>query len=256
MEGLMIHTDDGLDASFGDLCKIPVPMATSTYHPVAHKELIHFVRERIDATLGMTIKNERYGLSRKAQDGHRQQMFGVITLDAGNDENGLSIGLRNSYDKSLSVGISSGAKVFVCDNLCFSGDAMVVLRKHTLNVWRDISLNVDKALRESEGHYIEMNRQLEAMKHIPVSYDAGGDLVGRAMLYEVLKPQQATVTLRDWRKPRHEAFAERNLYSLYNCFTQGLKKGQAGESMDRHATTHDFFAPMVPVAPTTITITQ
>ena len=249
MNGLCIHTADGHRAGLSDVLAVPVPEKTKTYHPVAHGELIEFIRERVRVTLGLQIKQEGYGLSRKDQ-----QMFGVMTLDTGNPDNGLSIGLRNSYDKSLSVGISSGAQVFVCDNLCFSGDAMVVLRKHTLNVWKDISINVDKALHGSEMHYREMNRQLDAMKHIPLSLDTGFDLIGRALGYDVLKPQQATVALRDWKNPRHQDFEEQTLYSLYNCFTEALKKGPAGETMDRHSTAHAFFEPMVPSAPTTFAV--
>lgn len=246
---LCIHTQDGHRVGLPEVLAVPVPEKTKTYHPVAHGELIDFVRQRVHVSLGLEIRKEEYGLSRKDQ-----QMFGVMTLDTGNDENGLAIGLRNSYDKSLSVGISSGAQVFVCDNLCFSGSGMTVLRKHTLNVWRDIALNVDKALQGSEHHYIEMNRQMDAMKQIPVSLDAGYDLVGRALGYEVLRPQQATIALRDWRTPRHEDFAERNLYSLYQCFTEALKKGPAGDTMDRYSHAHEFFVPMLPSAPTTFAV--
>jgi len=157
----------------------------------------------------MDITQEQYGLSRKSQ-----QMFGVIRLDSGHPDNGLSIGLRNSYDKSLSVGFASGASVFVCDNLCFSGESGEIIRKHTVNVWRDITLKVDQALRASEYHYIVMNQHLSEMKQIPMGLDEGYDLIGRALGHEVLKPQQATIALKDWRNPRHEDFSERNLYSL------------------------------------------
>ena len=245
MNGLMIHTADGHRAGLDEVIAVPVPEKTKTYHPVAHKELIGFVRSRVRDTLGLEIRSEEYGLSRKDQ-----QMFGVITLDTGNAENGMSIGLRNSYDKSLSVGVSSGAKVFVCDNLCFNGDATVVLRKHTLNVWRDVSTNVDIALRGSEMHYEEMNRQLGCMKEISIHRDNGFDLIGRALGYGVLKPQQATIAINDWKNPRHEEFSEHNLYSLYNCFTEALKKGPAGESLTRHAQTHEFFTPLLPARPT------
>tara|TARA_R110002020_G_scaffold21537_3_gene73079 strand:+ start:778 stop:1353 length:576 start_codon:yes stop_codon:yes gene_type:complete len=191
----------------------------------------------------MDITQEQYGLSRKGQ-----QMFGVIRLDSGHPDNGLSIGLRNSYDKSLSVGFASGASVFVCDNLCFSGESGEIIRKHTVNVWRDITLKVDQALRASEYHYIVMNQHLSEMKQIPMGLDEGYDLIGRALGHEVLKPQQATIALKDWRNPRHEDFSERNLYSLYNCFTEGLKRGPAGGTLDRHATTHEFFASMLSAA--------
>ena len=47
--------------------------------------------------------------------------------------------------------------------------------------------------------------------------------------------------MADWRKPRYAEFEDRNFWSLYNCFTQGLKRIPAGEIMDRYAVVHDFF---------------
>jgi len=228
---------------------VPVPEKTNTYHPVSNGDLVSFVKMRVKDVLGLEIKSEEYGLSRKDM-----QMFSVMTLDTGNKENGLSIGLRNSYDLSLSVGVASGAKTFVCDNLCFSGDAMVMLRKHTLNVWKDIRVNVDKALHSSEMHYEEMNRQLEAMKHVPLRLDAGFELIGRALGHDILKPQQATIAIKDWKKPRYEEFSERNVYSMYNCFTEALKKGPAGGTLSRHTKAHGFFTPMLPAAPATFAL--
>ena len=247
MNGLMMHTIDGQRTGLAEVKAVPLPDQTDTYHPVAHNGLVEFVRTRAKDILGLEVLSEEYGLSRKGM-----QMFGVMTLDTGNDENGLSIGLRNSYDKSLRVGIASGAQVFVCDNLCFSGSATVVLRKHTLHVWRDIRIAVDNSLRDSVMHYEEMNRQLQTMKDIPLGLDAGYDLIGRALGYDVLKPQQATIALKDWMTPRHEDFSERNLYSMYNCFTEALKKGAAGDSLSRHTKAHEFFEHRLPEKPITI----
>ena len=60
-------------------------------------------------------------------------MFGVLALNI--EENGVrvSIGIRNSHDKSCWVRITIGYKVFVCDNFAFHGDFQTLTRKHSKN---------------------------------------------------------------------------------------------------------------------------
>jgi len=246
---ICIHTKDGHRVGLTELAAVPIPEKTRSYCPVPNIELVDFVRSRVTDFLGLEIESEAYGLSRKDQ-----QMFGVMRVDTGRKDHGLSIGLRNSYDKSLLAGLATGAGIFVCDNLCFSGDSGTYFRKHTTNVWRDIRLNVDKALRDAGLHYERMTFDLDAMKTIPLSGDQGYELIGRALGHSILMPQQATVAMRDWDEPRHEEFAPRNLHSLYNCFTEGLKKGPAGTSLDRHSAAHDWFRPMLPAPPVTVAI--
>jgi len=57
-------------------------------------------------------------------------MFGVYSLSQRNSELCHAIGVRNSLNKSMSIGICAGTKVFVCENLCFSGD-FLAFRRHT-----------------------------------------------------------------------------------------------------------------------------
>jgi len=60
-------------------------------------------------------------------------MFGVITfrkINSTSEENiKVAIGIRNSYDKSMSSGLVVGSTVIVCDNLMFVGD-IKVMREH------------------------------------------------------------------------------------------------------------------------------
>lgn len=43
----------------------------------------------------------------------------------------FSIGIRNSHDKSIHLGLTSGLRVFVCSNMAFSGGLTTVLAKHS-----------------------------------------------------------------------------------------------------------------------------
>lgn len=122
----------GWSATAGDLASVVVPEETDSYKPVPYPRFIEEVKLHIPR-FGLTVEDERYALAR---DGN--QMFGVLTCQNGVVKDyALAIGLRSSYDRSLAVELVAGSRVFVCDNLAFSGEAGVS-RKHTVNVFRDL----------------------------------------------------------------------------------------------------------------------
>ncbi len=234
MQGLMLHCG-GEPATIADLGLVPIPKATATYAPVPHVDLVELLRERVEDLVDMPILRQGYGLNREGR-----QLFGVITLDAGDTQSALSIGVRNSYDKSLSVGVSLGASVFVCDNLCFSGSDVTVLRKHTTNVWVDILDQVDTALLKAADAHKAITEDFATMAAVEVDERAGYEALGLAFGTRVISGQQLKVAVNDWRRPRHEVFADRNAWSLYNCLTEALKLGDAGGRIARQVRTHAF----------------
>ena len=113
-----------------EVIQVPAVPFTRTFHPIHHKQVIDAVRKGISLT-GMEVVQSRYVLAR---DG--MQMFGVWDLNAGNSDLCWSLGIRNSMDKSLALGITAGTKVFVCDNLAFDGEYLT-FRKHTSGLDND-----------------------------------------------------------------------------------------------------------------------
>jgi len=106
--GLLLHCG-GKHATLNELANVPLPVETHSYKPVSHYDLAINLAEVAGSLLnGHALSSSKYGLAR---DGN--QLFGVHTFANGSDELGLSIGFRNSYDKSMSVGIAIGATVFV-----------------------------------------------------------------------------------------------------------------------------------------------
>jgi hypothetical protein len=61
------------------------------------------------------------------------QLFALLNFKKDHNELGLSVAFRNSYDRSMSIGLAIGASVFICDNLALNGD-IAVMKKHTKNV--------------------------------------------------------------------------------------------------------------------------
>lgn len=215
---------------------VPVPARTRSWRPVAYKDAIDLVEDRITSRLGMEISGWEFGLQKGGS-----QMFGVARVATGSDESELSIGFRQSYNKTLSLGVVAGASILVCDNLCFSGEHLKVVRKNTTNVWSDFRCLLDTQMANALHAYQATVDHGEHLKATPCNQRRGYALLGVALGEGILSSTQANIAFRDWDTPRHEEFADRNMWSLYNCFTEGLKKGQPGRLIERHTVAHDWF---------------
>jgi hypothetical protein len=238
MNGMMLHC--GAETVTRAMVEaVPVPAFTRSYRPVPYATAIDFLHETIATKIGAPILSETYGLNKKGD-----QLFALATLDMGDAESGLSIGLRQSYNKSLALGVAVGAQVFVCDNLCFSGDAFMIVRKNTTNVWEDFKALVTAQVAGALGHHTNMQADVAKLKATPCNERRGYSFLGVMLGEGLLTPTQATVAFTDWTTPRHEAFAERNMWALYNAITEGLKKGAPARTIDRHADAHSFLVGM------------
>ena len=114
-----------------EVLAVPEPSFTRTWHPISHKRLIN----ALDSS---AMKASMLPLSREySLNATGTKMFGVWQLTGSRSgQQDWAIGIRNSIDKSMTVGLVAGIKVFVCDNLVFSGD-VVLLRKHTSGLTDD-----------------------------------------------------------------------------------------------------------------------
>jgi hypothetical protein len=155
-------------------------------------------------------------------------MFGVWHLVHGlTQERGLSLGFRNSMDKSMVVGIVSGTKVFVCDNLAFSGDYLT-FHKHTSGL-TDKRL-YDMAQTAVEGavpKMIEFDGWQKALKEVTVSQEDRKLLTYDAMTEKVFAPGQ----FFNFQDALHEElrliqYAQMSLWAFYGGVTR-LMRGQS-----------------------------
>ena len=238
----MLLVESGAEVvPFNTLGQVPVPAHTRSYRPVPYQDAVEVVRNTIANRLpNREVLSEEFALGRKGQ-----HLFGLWTLDTDAEDNNLSIGMRQSYDKSLSLGLVSGGQVTVCSNLMFDSDTVRLVRKNTTNVWDDFSDLVERAVIRSESAYQRMQGELEAMKALDCPTIRGAELMGVALYNNVLRPQQATVAMRAWKDAPHAEFEPRTMWSLYNAFTEALKKGQPADMMTRYIGAHDFFRELI-----------
>lgn len=201
-----------------DLHLLPTPVSTDTHKPIPHAALVGAVIE----TLGfrkLHVVADQYAVT---PDGMR--MFGVLALDI--EENGVrvSIGLRNSHDKSFALGITIGYRVFVCDNLAFHGDFQTVTRKHSKNLVLNDVLAV--AIDRMQRSFAPMLNQVNAWKGYELPDTMAKLVIYRAFIEDKLEVPKhlADDVHRHYFEPQYDEFRPRTMWSLSNAFTSAFKE--------------------------------
>lgn len=226
----------GQKVDFEALKLISPPEATKSYQPVLHHELASAVKSIGSEILhGFTFHKEQYALAREGN-----QMFAVHSYKNGSDEMGLSIGFRNSYDKSLSVGIAMGASVFVCDNLVFDGE-ITTFRKHTTNVLLDLKKLILNVVFSQKENYKKVTMDALHMKSLDVVDDTAFRLMGLLFGRGIVSPRQLPIIKKEWLEPTYPEFEDRNLWSFYNACTEALKTAPPSSIMEKHIQLHNVF---------------
>jgi hypothetical protein len=231
-----------------DVRMVPVPEATRSYTPMPHADLIDTIEVQLKHHLPQyNIHSKQFGLAR---DG--DQMFGMISLKKEpeyvdveivdpDDNLDLSIGFRNSYDKSMSVGVVGGGKVFICDNMMMHSDAIKIMKRHTKNVMREFDYMLYTSIPELENQFVTIVDAKKQLGGVEIEHEQGYEFLGRMFGHKLLTPVQMSSAVEDWRSPNFEVFKERSAWSLYNAATWGLKKGSPSLAMNRYCNAHDWF---------------
>ena len=228
---LVVHAG-GRVVTKDDLALVEIPQATESYQPVPHDRLADTLAViGGDILKGFQLEREQYALARNGQ-----QMFGVLTF-RGEDELGLDIGFRNSYDRSMSIGIAIGGHVFVCDNLALTGE-VTVLKKHTKNVWNVLEDTAIQTLYRSQKNFRQVIADCEALKRREFGDEEAFAMLGRLFGHGILSPRQLPVVKEEWFHPRYEEFQPRNAWSFYNAATESLKTCPPLVIMEKHIQLH------------------
>jgi hypothetical protein len=201
-----------------EVVNVSTPRPTTTWTPIPHIGLINEV-ERTLKTHGLVVGSQAHSLS---HEGHRY--FGLMEIQrrASDDDYCWVLGLRNSHDKTFPAGIVAGMTVFVCDNLSFSGEVKLA-RKHTRFITRDLPSLVQAAVGRLMDRWHHQDTRLSIYKLTDLDDRAAHDLVIRATDVGVCPNKLIPRVLHQWREPQHEAFQPRNVWSLFNSFTEALK---------------------------------
>ena len=233
MSTFMIHCG-GKQVNFAELSAIPLPERTDTYEPVPFSDLLVNTKRICDDILDLEFVDQKLAVSK-----NEQRFFGLLQYkDPKNEEMGQAIGIRSSHDKSMSNGFCSGATVFVCDNMAFTGD-ITYMRKHTKNVMDDLQDKLVSVLYRSKDKFFNIIEDTKNMKEISISTDDAYSFIGRAFGHKTLGARQAGDAIRHWNSPPYSEFMQKNVWSLYNACTESLKSTPPNTILERHIDLHD-----------------
>jgi len=220
-------------AELDEVSSVRTPGPTSSWCPIPHHRLIETVQRTL-ATTNLRIGTQAHSLSHEGQ-----RYFGLMEIKGRrtDDDYCWVLGLRNSHDKTFPAGIVAGASVFVCDNLSFSGEVKFA-RKHTRFIVRDLPQIAERAIGQLLAKWHDQDKRIAAYKEADIADTDAHDLIIRATDVGVCSNRLIPSVLHEWREPRHDAFAGRSVWSLFNAFTESLKEGSLAELPKRTEALH------------------
>ena len=215
MQNLILHCGASR-VTRSDLTKIPMPIQTRSYKPVSHPHIAELIAHEAYKK-NYSIASEEYGLS---SDGAK--MFGLFKFHHnGHPEHTRCLGFRNSYDKTLAVGLTVGLSVLVCDNLCFGGET-TINRKHTSGI--EIESLIHDAFDNLTSQYFKLEHSVDMLKLTKISISKAKLEIVKAAEMKAIPSCDILPVLNEFCNPRYEEFSERNRWNLYNSFTEIAKK--------------------------------
>ena len=234
---MMILHCGGKAVSFSELQAVPLPEQTETYTPVAFGDLITNAKKvASDLLTDHTFKEAKYALA-----GKDQRMFSVLNFEGENQDMGVSLGIRSSYDKSMSNGYCFGANITVCDNMIFAGD-FTIMRKHTKNVFEDLRDQLVSTLYnfQRNSNFQNIVEDKKVMQETHISSEHAYQFLGLLFGNKVLKARQLTTALNCWEKPPYLEFQGKTMWGLYNACTEALKSTPPNHIIQKHIKLHEF----------------
>ena len=137
----------------------------------------------------------------------------------------LSVGIRNSIDKSFPIGFCCGERVFICDNLAF-GASTVIAKKHTRFGGQRFNERLSEVILGLSEYQLQAKQRINRLQEHNLSEDRANSLMLQAFEKGVVSNRTLPKVINEYRKPRHEEFEPRTAWSLLNAFTEILKERQ------------------------------
>lgn len=216
-----------------DLRKLPDPKPIGNYHvPVRHDLLVSEIEKQVEQA-GYVIRREQLAINGGMHSGDR--IFGTLDLTPMSTTaklgtvQGRAVGFRHGNDGSMALGMVAGERVFVCDNMMFSGDAVVMHRKHTKGF--DLQRDVAEAMDRLVDRFIDLDALVEKMQN-----EALPDRTAEAVIYDAFMRSDVMALrhmpeVHDWYFGAAEEnaaetitdVAPRSAWGLYNAFTRVIR---------------------------------
>jgi hypothetical protein len=218
MSGVLYHAQSSV-LTREELMRIPPPLPTSTWRPIAHGDLVSAIDRQLLAR-GITILKETFAVQR---DGAR--LFAVLDLSLeSSGEFCAAMGIRTANDRSMALEIAVGVKVLVCDNLAFSGDLIALRRKHTAKF--DLNADISRAVDRYQAHLLALQRTIATAQRDAISEQDAKGLIFEAFRDEILPLRYFKQVAETYFNPSADMtdVQPRTMWGLHNAFTRAVRQ--------------------------------
>lgn len=202
--------------TYEELLNVSPPQSTDTYEAIPHHEIVDSIIHS-SAQAGLTVKRTQYGLNPSGS-----RMFGVVDFEqTSNPDYSWSVGFRNSHDKSMSAGVCAGSRVFVCDNLAFSGDFTFIKRHIPRNGFLKYIQESFICLPEKLEN---LQKNLDRLKMEGMTDDEARLAVFNAAECGIVSSSEVMKIWQEYKEPTFEEFADPTRFNLLMAFTENAKR--------------------------------
>jgi hypothetical protein len=235
MSGTLSHSQSQR-ISREELLTIPPPPATATWRPIAHGDLIAAIDRQL-LVRGITIRKEAFAIQRGGA-----RLFAVLDLSIETShEFSAAMGIRTANDRSMALEIAVGVKVFVCDNLAFSGDLIALRRKHTAKF--DLNADISRAVDRYQTHLLVFNRQLAELGSRALANQEAKGVIFEAFRQEILPLRFFPTVAATYFAPMPDMIDvhPRTWWGLHNAFTRSIRQMAPAPSFQATTRLGTFF---------------
>lgn len=219
---LSAHKDTNL-VTRETLRALPAVIGTDTFKPVAHIELVETFERELNRR-DIQIVRDQLAISKNGM-----KLFGTFDLTLnGVDGMAAALGFRTSNNREMALQAIAGMRVFVCDNMAFSGETIILRRKHTSGL--NLVDEIVEALNQYEIHYRKLKAEIGDLRGYVMQ-----DIAAKVMIHDIFAkqimpvrymPEVSDVYFNEFvnsAEPKFAAFSDRSAWSLLNSFTEVAK---------------------------------
>ena len=210
---LMLHVNAS-QIDYDGLRQLETPEGTNTHVPIPHFRFVDMVAHSL-AYFGHEVVAQHHGVT---EDGMRY--FGLLSLRSPYTGYEDTLGLRNSHDKTIPLGIAFGSRVFVCDNMAFIADH-VVKRKHTAKALRDLPYLVSQLVEPLAIQREQQKLTFDRYQGTEVSDELADLAIMRMYRGQIINVTRIAEVVEQWERPTHD-WGDKTAFRLFNAATFAL----------------------------------
>jgi hypothetical protein len=192
----------------------------NNYSAITHKQVIETIGEYLYKN-NFRPKGEIY-----LAGSNGQRAIGRIGFDIGEDiECGYELSWKNSLDGSMSFGICSGMKTFICSNGSIYGDISAYKRKHSGNANEEILFQIEKAISLIDETIKIHTERKRLMKEMEISKKTIAELCGRLFIKdEIISATQLGIIKKEIETPTYDYCCDGSVWQFYQHCTNATKE--------------------------------